>query len=148
VNDVRLLGTNLWNSSDLIRRGQKTVENAVFVDSNMVNDPHFKISKFYKDFVKTFGEEPSMFEAQGYEAGMMLRQAISGGERSRVGLAEALGHVRQIQGVNGPLQMNEQRELVRPLTAFMVKDAEIVNWSPDVQPAPTTQPTNKKTLRK
>lgn len=148
VNDVKLLGTNLWNSSDLIRRGQKTVENAVFVDSNMVNDPHFKVSKFYKDFVKTFGEEPSMFEAQGYEAGMMLRQAISGGERSRIGLAEALGHVRQIQGVNGPLQMNEQRELVRPLTAFMVKDAEIVNWAPDVNPAPATQPSNKKTLRK
>jgi hypothetical protein len=63
-------------------------------------------------------------------------------------LAEALGHVRQIQGVNGPLQMNEQRELVRPLTAFMVKDAEIVNWAPDVNPAPATQPSNKKTLRK
>lgn len=149
VVDVKLLGTNLWNTADLVRRGQKTVESAVFVDSNMVNDPEFKNSKFFKDFVKTFNEEPGVFEAQGYEVGMMLRQAISGGERSRIGLAEALSRVRQIQGVNGPLQMNEQRELVRPLTAFMIKDSEIVTWSPDQKPEPTPPPTPaKKTLKR
>lgn len=147
VSEVKLLGTNLWNSTDLVRRGQKTVESAVFVDSNMANDPEFKNSKFFKDFVRTFGEEPGVFEAQGYEVGMMLRQAISGGERSRIGLAEALSRVKQIQGVNGPLQMNEQRELVRPLTAFMVKDAEIVTWAPDQKPPPTPTPT-KKTLKR
>lgn len=147
VNEVKLLGTNLWNSTDLVRRGQKTVESAVFVDSNMANDPEFKNSKFFKDFVKTFGEEPGVFEAQGYEAGMMLRQAISGGERSRIGLAEALSRVKQIQGVNGPLQMNEQRELVRPLTAFMVKDAEIVTWAPDQKPEPSPTPPKKSLKR-
>ncbi len=145
VSDVRLLGTNLWNSSDLVRRGQKTVEKAVFIDTNIVNDPEFKNSKFFKDFTKTFGEEPGLFEAQGYEVGVILRQSISGGERSRLGLAESLSGIKQIQGVNGPMSMNEQREFVRPLTAFTVKDASIVAWTPEILAVPTP---NKKTLRK
>jgi len=154
VTNTRLLGTNIWNSSELVRRGERHVENAVFVDTNIVNDPAFKASKFFSDFVKTYGEEPGLFEAQGYEAGVMLRQTISGGERSRVGLAEGLNRMRQFQGVGGMLSMNEQRELTRPLTPFIVKGAEIVTWNPNYEstspesaPAKQSGP-KKKTLRR
>jgi ABC-type branched-subunit amino acid transport system substrate-binding protein len=145
VNNVRLLGTNVWNSSELVRRGEKNVENAVFVDTNVTNDPAFKQSKFYRDFTKTFGEEPGLFEAQGYEVGMMLRNSISGGERSRVGLAESLNGLRQVQGVAGMLQMNDQREMVRPLTPFMVKDAQIAIWNPSLETPPERQTPEKQT---
>lgn len=146
VSNVRLLGTNIWNSGELVQRGQKNVENAVFVDTNMVSDPNFKTSHFFKNFVKTFGEEPGLFEAQGYEVGVMLRQVISGGEKSRVGLAEAMNGIKQFQGVTGPMAMNEQRELMRPLTPFVVKQAEIVTWNPnfETEAAPAGQPTDKK----
>jgi len=145
VNNVRLLGTNVWNSTELVRRGEKNVENAIFVDTNVTNDPAFKQSKFFRDFVKTFGEEPGLFEAQGYEVGLMLRNSISGGERSRIGLAESLNNLRQVQGVGGPLAMNEQRELTRPLTPFMVKDAQIVTWSPGFEAPPESAPNDKQT---
>lgn len=153
VTNVRLLGTNIWNSSELVRRGEKNVENAIFVDTNIINDPNFKTSKFYRDFVKAFGEEPGLFEAQGYEVGIMLRQSISGGERSRAGLAESLNSMRQFQGVTGILSMNEQRELMRPLTPFTVKEAQIIAWNPGLEATTSTQPDKtvgpkKKTLRK
>jgi branched-chain amino acid transport system substrate-binding protein len=133
VSKVRLLGTNVWNTSELVRRGQKSVENAIFVDSNFVNDPGFKTSKFFKDYVKVFGEEPGLFEAQGYEVGVLLRQTISGGERTRVGLAQSLTQLRQFQGVSGPMSMNSQHELMRPLTPFIVKSNEIVAWNPGIE---------------
>ncbi len=153
VNNVRLLGTNVWNTSELVRRGEKNVENAVFVDTNLTNDPAFKNSKFFKDFVRTFGEEPGMFEAQGFEVGVMLRNSIASGERSRIGLAESLNNMRQFQGVGGPLLMNEQRELTRPLTPFIVKEAQIVTWTPNFEaPAPAVNERQtgpkKKTLRR
>ncbi len=153
VTNTRLLGTGIWNSSEFVRRGQKNVENAVFVDTNIVSDPAFKSSRFYREFEKTFGEAPGLFEAQGYEVGVMLRQVISGGERSRIGLAEGLNGLRQFQGVSGPMTMNDQREMMRPLTAFIVKDSEIVTWNPNYESstpgaggAPTAAP--KKTLKK
>lgn len=154
VTGTRLLGTGLWNSSEFVRRGQKNVENAVFVDANMVGDPAFKNSKFYREFEKAFGEPPGLFEAQGYEVGVMLRQVIQGGERSRIGLAEGLNNLRQFQGVSGPMSMNDQKEMVRPLTAFIVKESEIVTWNPNYESATPgaggggQHPAPKKSIRK
>lgn len=133
VDNPRLLGTNVWNTSELIRRGQKNVENSLFVDSNITNDPSFKSSKFYTDFKKTFGDDPGVFEAQGYEVGTILRQLILGGETTRVGLAQALTNIKQFQGVSGAMAMNSQRELVRPLIPLTVKDGTIVTWTPGVE---------------
>jgi ABC-type branched-subunit amino acid transport system substrate-binding protein len=137
VQNVRLLGTNIWNSSDLIRRGGKNVENAVFVDSDITSNPAFKTSRFYQEYKKTFGEEPGLFESQGYEVGLLLRQLISGGESSRVGLAQAMSNIKQYQGVSGPMSMNSQRELVRPLIPLMVKQGSIMTWNAGLeQPRP------------
>jgi ABC-type branched-subunit amino acid transport system substrate-binding protein len=130
VTNVRLLGTNVWNTGELVRRGQKNVENALFVDSNVTNDPQFKTSQFFKEFKKTFGEEPGVFEAQGYEAGVLLRQLILKGETTRVGLAQALTNIKEYQGLSGPMTMSPQRELVRPLIPLMVKEGNIVTWTP------------------
>lgn len=153
--NIRLLGTNVWNSGELVRRGQKNVENAVFVDSNLVNEPGFKKSKFFLEYQKIFGEEPGVFEAQGYETGVLLRRLISGGERTRVGLASALSSLREFQGLSGPMTMSSNRELERPLTPFVVKETQIVTWTPELDQAPaTTAPdrksgtSGKKTIKK
>lgn len=145
VTKTRLLGTNVWNSPELVRRGQKNVEDALFVDSNLSEDPNFKASKFFKEYVRVFGEEPGQFEAQGFEAGQLLRQVIGGGERTRVGLAQALAQLRQFQGVAGPMNMNAQHELVRPLTPYVVKQSEIVAWTPATEAGPEVP---KKSIRK
>ncbi len=133
VSNIRLLGTNIWNTSDLVRRGQKNVENALFVDSNISSDPAFKTTSFYQEYKQVFGEEPGLFEIQGYEAGTLLRQSITGGERTRVGLAQALTTLRQYQGVSGPMSMTPQRELMRPLTPLFVKDGTITTWNMAVE---------------
>lgn len=143
VSRARLLGTNVWNTTDLVRRGEKNVENALFVDSTLSNDPSFKTSKFYREYQKVFAEEPGLFEAQGYEVGLMLRQVITAGERTRLGLAQALSNQKQFSGVLGPLAMSSQRELIRPLTPYIVKDNNITTWSESLEQADASQPSGK-----
>ena len=141
VSNVRLLGTNVWNSAELPRRGQRNVERALFVDLNLDQDPAFKNSKFFRDYVKTFGEEPGLFESQGYEVGLLLRQMIERGEHTRVGLAQALAQLKTVDGVTGPMTMTPQHELQRPLTAFTVRDNAIVAFAPENEaPAPRVVP--------
>jgi branched-chain amino acid transport system substrate-binding protein len=139
ISGVRLLGTNLWNSGELARRGQKNVENALFVDSNITNDAAFKTTHFYQEFKRVFGEEPGLFEAQGYEVGLLLRQLISDGQNTRIGLAQTLTGIHEYQGVSGPMSMNTQRELVRPLVPLMVKEGTIVNWTPALEDNETSR---------
>jgi ABC-type branched-subunit amino acid transport system substrate-binding protein len=147
VTNVRLLGTNVWNSSDFVRRGQKNVDRALFIDSSLTSDEKFKQSKFFTEYKKIFGEDPGVFEAQGYETGILLRRLISGGERSRVGLASALGSLREFQGVSGPMTMNTNRELVRPLTPFTIKDSQIMAWTPELDMEPMPEKEKPKAVR-
>lgn len=151
VNNVRLLGTNVWNTPDLVRRAQKNIDRAIFVDTNIDRDPAFKNSRFFREYVKTFGEEPSFFEMQGYEVGSLLRQMIEKGERTRVGLAQALTALKSFDGVTGPMAMSPQHELQRPLTAYTVKDGEIQTFvaeneiepSRPARPAPAKKPARR-----
>jgi ABC-type branched-subunit amino acid transport system substrate-binding protein len=150
VQNVRLLGTNVWNTSELLRRGQKNVDRAVFVDTNLVNDPKFKNSTFYAQYKKVFNEEPGLFEVQGYEVGQMLRQLIvDKSNHTRPDLAEALTDLQQFQGVSGPMTMNDQHELQRPLTPFIVKDEQILAWTPEIESETSAaKPDEKKPVRK
>jgi len=147
IPNTRLLGTNIWNTSELARRGGKNVENALFVDSNITSDPGFKTSHFFQEYKRVFGEEPGLFESQGYEVGVLLRQLIANGESTRVGLAQALANIKQFQGVSGPMSMNSQRELVRPLIPLVVKQGTIVTWNPSYE-QPESPDDKSKSIKK
>jgi ABC-type branched-subunit amino acid transport system substrate-binding protein len=126
VNKIQLLGTNLWDSQEFIRRGQDHVDGAIFVDSELSADPRFATSPFVKEFQKVFGQTPGIFETQGYEVGLALRNVISQGQHTRQELTSALANARQVQGVLGPLNINEAREFVRPMVALTVQNGQII----------------------
>lgn len=125
VNKVHLLGTNIWNTSELVAKGERFVEGSVFVDAFFSNDSRFRQSAFFRDFQKTFKEEPGLFEAQGYDAGLMVRELIERGQNTRVGLAESLAEAKTFKGSLGTLYMNASREIERPLTALTVDKGQI-----------------------
>ncbi len=125
VDNLRLLGTNLWNNPNFVSRGQKFVENAIIVDGLYTGDKSFQASQFVREFKETFGEEPGMIEAQAYDSGLLLRQMIGSGAGSRVELQEKLAGVRAFPGAFGPLDMSAARELQRPISVLTVKSAKL-----------------------
>ncbi len=130
VHGVRMLGSNIWNSSELIRRGQKNVEGAVFIDRKPTTKDGGMARAFYAEFRQVYGVEPGEFEIQGYEVGRLLRDAIvENGQRSRMGLSAQLSKLSGFDGVTGMMKMNAQRELTHPLMAFTVQEGSIVPLS-------------------
>jgi branched-chain amino acid transport system substrate-binding protein len=125
VDNLRLLGTNLWNNPNFVSRGQKFVENAIIVDGLYTGDRSFLSSQFVREFKETFGEEPGMIEAQAYDSGLLLRQLIGSGASSRIELQEKLAGVRAFPGAFGPLDMSLTRELQRPISVLTVKNAKL-----------------------
>ena len=126
VENVRLLGTNLWNTGDLVQRGQKLIEESVFVDSFLLNDPQFMGSEFYANYKSTYGEPPGVFEVQGYDSGLLLRQIIASGEASRVGVSERLASLQNFSGALGVLSVNQNREIRRPVIALTVREGKVI----------------------
>jgi branched-chain amino acid transport system substrate-binding protein len=125
VDGLRLLGTNLWNNSSFISRGQKYVENAIIVDGLYTGDRSFIASQFVRDFKEVFGEEPGMIEAQAYDSGLLLRQLIATGSSSRIDLQEKLASVKGFPGAFGPLDMSATRELQRPISVLTVTGGKL-----------------------
>ena len=125
ISHLMLLGTNLWNSQRLVKRSKALVEGSLFVDSLLSSDPTFKNSAFYREYKSVFGTEPGIFAAQAYDAGLIIRQAISSGETSRIGLAEQIAGTKKFSGSLGELHVSKRRELIRPLVSLKVTDGKI-----------------------
>ncbi|MBK7889652.1 MAG: penicillin-binding protein activator [Bdellovibrionales bacterium] len=125
VDNVRLLGTNLWNNPALVTRGQKFVENSVFVDGLFIGDRSFQNADFVKQYKELYGEEPGLIEAQAYDSGLLLRQLVGSGATSRIELQERLAGLKGFSGSLGQLEMSADRELIRPISVLSVKDGKI-----------------------
>lgn len=123
---VKLLGTNLWNVPGLAKRIPNWTKDIVFVDSFVSNDPAFQNSSFVKEYRNLFSEEPGIFEIQGYDSALMLRQLIINGATSRESLSSALAGVSEFPASLGKLSMSTDREVQRPLVLLTIDNNEIV----------------------
>lgn len=128
VRNVKLLGTNLWNVEAIAKRSGNFASNLLFVDSYSANDGRFQNSSFVRTYRKEFGTDPGLFEVQGYDSALMLRQLISQGASSRSSLTSALKELRNLPGLLGPLSVGEDREVLRPVVALTLEKGEILPW--------------------
>lgn len=123
VRNIKLLGTNLWNTKDVARRAGNFSNNLLFVDSL---SPANATSKFANEYRELYNEDPSLIEIQAYDAGLILRQLIASGVASREELTQKLTELKHLPGALGPLSMNADREIERPISALTVEKGEIV----------------------
>lgn len=126
VNDVVLLGTNLWNTPALAERLPDSKLKILFVDSFLQSDPEFKNSRFFKDHLDIYHEEPGVFEVQAYDAAIALRRVVESGARTRQEVVAALSRLSQLAGVLGPLSVNQRREFQRPIVSLTLQGGVIV----------------------
>jgi branched-chain amino acid transport system substrate-binding protein len=134
VRNVKLLGTNLWNVDGVAKRAGNFASNLMFVDSYSSKDNRFLNSSFVKIYRKEFNGDPGLFEVQGYDSALMLRQLISQGASSRSTLAQALTGLKNLPGLLGPLTMGDDREILRPVVALTLEKGEILHWKADKTP--------------
>lgn len=123
VRNVRLLGTNLWNTRDVAKRSGNFSNGLLFVDSM---SPIHTNARFVNDYKSLYGVEPSLIEVQAYDSGLILRQLIAAGADSREELTESLTELKHFPGSLGPLSMNAEREIERPVTALTVDKGDVV----------------------
>lgn len=128
-NDIpttKLLGTNLWNTKEVVERAAKLAEGALFVDASSSIDQSYQNSAFFREYRETYGEDPSVFEAQAYDTGLVLRRLLTSGVTSRAGLRSDLESVGSFTGSVGSIQIDKNREFSRPLTVMSIAQGQIV----------------------
>jgi ABC-type branched-subunit amino acid transport system substrate-binding protein len=102
VIGVKLLGTSAWNSPELVSEEGKYVDESLFVDGFFKDSRNPRIQSFVRDFGKTFESDPTILEAQAYDAAdlcvqVLTRHEIYSHRQMRNGLME----VTVFDGVSG-----------------------------------------------
>lgn len=125
VDNMRVLGTNVWNNPQFVQRSQKAAEGAVFVDGLMSEDKSFVSSEFFRSFRDFYGADPGLIETQAYDTGALLRRLVSDGATSRISLQEQLSSAQNIAGSLGRFSIGAGREFSRPISILTVKGGKI-----------------------
>ncbi|BCR06974.1 hypothetical protein DESUT3_40430 [Desulfuromonas versatilis] len=125
LDKLPLLGINGWNSPDLLRVAGRYVEGAVFADGFFLASSNPVVREFVALYTAKYGEEPSILEAQGFDAAGILLSVLDRPEvRSREDLLQALTQLRDYPGVTGTTGFNGQGECEKGLFLLQVQNGE------------------------
>jgi ABC-type branched-subunit amino acid transport system substrate-binding protein len=124
IEDVLLIGTNLWHSEHLMEMAGKYVQGALVPDGFCPNSKKQQVLDFIHRYENAFQEKPGFFEAVAYDTAMMVFQTVSQPEvKSRKELKDRLQTIRNYNGVTGLTSFKTNGEVDKKLSLFrIIKD--------------------------
>lgn len=122
VENVYLLGTNLWHSPKLIDMAQDFVQGAIMTDAFFTDSRSRRVRRFVSEFEGIYGEKPGFIEATTYDStriifDLILREDI----RSRNSLKRELQDLSNFPGVTGVTSFNEKGEAQKNVSLLRVE---------------------------
>jgi ABC-type branched-subunit amino acid transport system substrate-binding protein len=127
IQDLPLLGINGWNSPDLLPLAGRYVEGAVFVDGFFLDSPYPFVKEFIDIYVDTYGEEPSILEAQAFDsANILFGQLSNANVTDRSSLRSAIANLQNYPGVTGATSFDFTGEADKVLFQLQIKDGRFI----------------------
>lgn len=124
---IQLLGTESWNQPAILASAGRSIDGAVFADSFFVGAGTPSTADFVSRFRAQNNYDPSGFEAQAYDAGMLTREAIANGARTRGAVLQFLRAVHRYEGAGTIVSGADG--LKPDLVLLQVRDGGIVTIS-------------------
>jgi ABC-type branched-subunit amino acid transport system substrate-binding protein len=127
IKDVTLLGINGWNAPELVGRAGRFLKNAVFVDAFFADSKKPEVRRFIELYRQTYKEEPSILEAQAFDAATLLLQMMDDpAVVNRDNLRRKLVELQDFRGVTGTKGFDIFGDAIKELRLLKVKRGRIV----------------------
>jgi ABC-type branched-subunit amino acid transport system substrate-binding protein len=127
IENVYLLGTNLWHSSKLIEMAKDYVQGAIMPDGFFADSRNGRVREFVALFEDTYGTTPGVIEATTYDTAMMLFQIVNRPDiSSRTAIREELLNIRDYPGVTGLTSFDRSGEAQKALSLLRVEGSGFV----------------------
>ena len=122
IENVYLLGTNLWHSAKLIEMAKDYVQGAIMPDGFFPDSRNSQVREFVDLFEQTYATTPGVIEATTYDTAMMLFQIINRSEIvSRTAIREELLNIRDYPGVTGLTSFDQNGEAQKELSLLRIE---------------------------
>jgi branched-chain amino acid transport system substrate-binding protein len=127
INDVYLLGTNLWHSDELIEMSRQYVQNAVITEGFAPDSSFAPANRFVDTFVHIFGETPGFIEAVTYDSARLLFQALGmPGLRFKSQVKDEMLNLVDYPGVTGTTHFDYSGDAIKAPFVLKVKAGRFV----------------------
>lgn len=123
---VPLLGSNTWNSPNLLHLADRTIEGSMFLDSFFLGSPDPAVREFVNRYRSRYQANPSSFAAQAYDATWMVLDAIRKGATSARKVRDQLLESQDLPSLGGPAAFGPGGILNRKLFLIQIKDGTFV----------------------
>ena len=127
VNDVLLMGTNLWHSNSLIKMAEQYVQGVIMPDAFFVDSDSPQVNRFVERFEETYQEKPGFIEAVMYDSAVLLLEIVSKPDiRFRSELRSELFNLVEFQGVTGMTRFDENGDAQKKLHLLTIKGRRFI----------------------
>lgn len=127
VTGIQLLGTNAWNSKELLKRDSEYLEGAIFVDGFFRNSYYPSARNFIDRFYVAYGREPTDMEALAYDAASIIVNSLQNHTiKIRSDLRNNILSLQNYPGITGTTSFLEDGEAQKSLYVLMVRGNDII----------------------
>jgi branched-chain amino acid transport system substrate-binding protein len=126
ITGVQLLGSDGWNTNELLAISDQSVEGAIFVDGFFADSPAPVVQDFVKRFRLRYTKTPDLLAAQAYDAVFIIAQALQEGAKTPDELRDALLQVRDFPGVSGTTSFDASGNAVKIPFLLTIQNGRIV----------------------
>ena len=125
--DLPIIGGDGWEAPQLIYLGGAAVEGTYYSTHYSAESPAPEVQLFIKKFRARYdGETPDAVAALGYDAMMLLADAITrAGTTAGPRLRDALAATKDFPGVTGRTTIDAERNTSKPAIIVTVKDGHV-----------------------
>ena len=128
---VQILACTNYGDSKVIALAGKAAEGVIFgtpvYSPEQSNDS--SVVKFVDAYKKKFNAYPSLFEANGYDAVMIIAKAIEEVGNNGTKIADYIRHLRNYDGGAGVVSFNSDGDIERPIGFKIVRNGTFVPYS-------------------
>ncbi len=117
------VGGDGWDSSNLVEGAGAELEGAYFTNHYAPDVPWENEKRFYAAFTAKYGHEPTSLGAQGYDAAMLLFDAMRrAGDAKPSLIRDALAATSEFQGATGTMTMDADHNANKPICIVQIRD--------------------------
>jgi branched-chain amino acid transport system substrate-binding protein len=124
------LGGDGWHAEGLVRDAGAEMEGAYLTEHFAPDAPWPAAQRFVKAYRERFQHDPSSLAAQGYDAALLLADAIGRATADTPqAIRDAIAATQGFQGATGTISINAARNADKPIVMVQIKDRKFTYHS-------------------
>lgn len=117
------IGGDGWHAESLVNDAGEEMEGAYFTNHFSPDMPSEASKTFVKKYSERFRHEPSSMAATGYDAALLLADAIGRAKADTPeAIRDAIAETKEFQGATGAITINAERNADKPIVIVQIKN--------------------------